>query len=807
MKLEDVIIYSDTLNETEFLRTLVKQGFKTRGLQVMNAHDLALFILTKLGKTKKGTFLSNDDQDFIYYSLLKPQCFNDASNIRSAINMFRDTGNGNSFKELDNYLLKQFVNKKLKLEEAFNDYNAYKKNKGAYDLYDLLYELSNNSQKIDVDVIYFEDLPFSSLAVSTFSKFFNLKSEKLRSLLGKVDNKPELVKCYGKNNEFSSLLCAISKNSIKLDEALVVLTDTNDITGLVNRFEQYGVDEYTSSIGFPFIQTNVGKLVAKIKAMKNMAYGVDAYRGLFNAPYFNKNNYLSTLSSQKAESYFIKYVGWLRPSFDQPRVPVNQSSYSQEMFDALNKICDDINDLDGKYFEFITNNVVPDKYDFEAKKLLEKHLEKAKAYNISFDDILDNLLSSYVGQHISDSGAIHVCSLEQAFSSLRENIFIIGLDGSFPGNPKENYLIYDEDFLKMNAPQCTSIEVVKAKKELMELLIAISPKPYLSYSYYSVIDTKDINPSSIIFELVSFFKKSDKNYKIPEFTYKDDFLSLNPTIIKEFTDGKPSETIQNINNHPTYQSKPLLDKEYSPSSFGDFFNNKLAFILSNIYEISVDEPDDPYVVINANDKGTLFHNTVKYFDKNKISEQDFVNKGLKAFDDFMFSRPAIIPASQAKERKDYEKGLRNMYRSDPGNVCIKAEYKISNCTINGVKFKGTFDRLEKNALNQYILVDYKTGTTLHHKANDTSSCIQGLLYAAMIKQEFNIDVEYCEFRYPFANDTVQISNNPTKQKELDTLILEFKDAITNHNFVCADEEYSYVEKYDHLISLIKELKN
>ena len=89
------IIYSDTLNQTELLRTLAKRGIKTLGLRVMSSYDLALFILSKLGKSEKRRYLSNQEQDFIYYSLLKPNSFNDASNIRSAINSFRDTGNGN----------------------------------------------------------------------------------------------------------------------------------------------------------------------------------------------------------------------------------------------------------------------------------------------------------------------------------------------------------------------------------------------------------------------------------------------------------------------------------------------------------------------------------------------------------------------------------------------------------------------------------------------------------------------------------------------------------------------------------------
>ena len=61
MSFTNTIIYSDTLNETEFLRTLAKLGVKTLGVRVMDSYDLSLFILSKLGKTKKGVYLNNED--------------------------------------------------------------------------------------------------------------------------------------------------------------------------------------------------------------------------------------------------------------------------------------------------------------------------------------------------------------------------------------------------------------------------------------------------------------------------------------------------------------------------------------------------------------------------------------------------------------------------------------------------------------------------------------------------------------------------------------------------------------------------
>ena len=799
------IIYSDTLNQTELLRTLAKRGIKTLGLRVMSSYDLAVFILSKLGETEKRRYLSNQEQDFIYYSLLKPNSFNDASNIRSAINTFRDTGKGNSYSDIEPFLDKAFTKKLDTIKDAFTKYNQYKADNDLYDLYDLLYELKAFAKKINnMEVSYYKDLPYSMAAIQTFSAFFDLKEEKFIDVFNKEEqtHSPEVVKCYGKNNEFAYVLNIIKERQLNLDECLVVLTNPSDITGLMNRFELYDIP-HTSSVGYPFGQTNVGRLVAKLDAMKNMAYGVDAYKGLFAAPYFKKDNYISLLGYANKEKDFIKAVGWLRPSFDDNEITVNQSLFGVSIIKALSKICSDINNGKDKYFEFIKNNVADDKYNFEALQLLEKYLNICHEYQIPFDVVVDSLLSSTISQHISKNGCIHVSSFTQAFSTLREHMFIVGLDSDFPGNPKENYLIYDDEYKAMGADKYISSNIVRDKERLMNMLINdLAHHSYLSYSYYNVIDTKIANPSSIIYHLNSG--------DIPEFSWEDDKLSLNSNLIDEYSKNALSDTQTKDNSGYIYNPTDLLNKSYSPSSFGDFFNNKLAFVFQNIFGIYVEEPDDPYVVINPNDKGTVFHEVMKGFNKKAYkNEQEFVDKGLKMFDDFMQSKPAIIAPSQTKERDNFEKGLRIAYQSDPGNTCVLAEEKITDCEINGIKFTGKFDRLEKDATGKYILVDYKTGTSMHHADDDPMSCIQGLIYAAMIEKEYQtkgIKVEYCEFRYPFANGTAKISYDSVNRAKVIQLIDEFKNAINNHDFACLEDEYDYVDKYEHLVSLMKELK-
>ena len=201
---------------------------------------------------------------------------------------------------------------------------------------------------------------------------------------------------------------------------------------------------------------------------------------------------------------------------------------------------------------------------------------------------------------------------------------------------------------------------------------------------------------------------------------------------------------------------------------------------------------------------------MQYFDKNKFRDENkFVNYGLALFDDFLKTKPPVIEESAIKEREYFERGLRNFYRSDPANKLLYSEYSIYKTNICGVNFRGTFDRLEVDKSGRYILVDYKTGSTNKHVSNDVLSCMQGLIYAAMIEYEKklgNIKIYKCEFRYPFIDDSSYILYDENTRQQLMDKIQDFIYAIENHDFGFDPKKQIYVDKYEHLISLMKELR-
>ena len=806
--LKNRIIYSDTLNETEFLRTLAKQGINTLGLRIMNSYDLSLFILSKLGISEKRRYLNNKEQDFVYYSLSASKAFNDASNIRVSINSFRDTGRGNTPHELDQYLNKDYPEKRSAVVNAFDCYNTFKKNNNCYDLFDLLYYLKNNPQKLDLDLCYFEDLPFSELAVSVFKQFFNTTTMLFASLPFESKAKNGF-KCFGKNNEIANVVNKINENKLKLDQCLVVLVDSNDITDLTTSLNKYSIP-YTSSLGMPFIQTNVGRLVALLKKMDSMDWGINAYQELFNAPYFNKDKYTGSLTSDYDYKDFIKYTGWLRPSFDRDLFTIDESLYQYDCFNykvvcqAVQSLCNEINNNTSVY-EFVRNNVIDDGNTFEALQLLEKYDLYCREYNVAFDNVVDALLNDSISRHISRSGAVHICSLDQAFSSLRDNVFVVGLDSGFPGNPEENYLIFDDEYEKMGASQYTSEKIVKKKEALMNLLINCSKNSYLSYSYCNIIDTKASNPSSVLM-----------NVQMTEFTYEDDKLLSNNSAITNSNNGQLSDP-DNTHLPYTYKYADLLNKTYSPSKIVDYFDleQRLKFFLEVLFDIQEDDDDDPYSVISPIDKGNLLHRLAVGFEKkNYKSVDEFVNKGLIEFDNFLKMKPPITKEAGDNEKEAFKKALTNFFNGDPQNKHLYSEKQLNIQDIEGIKFKGRFDRLEEDVNGNIILVDYKTRSSKPtHEKDDPVSCLQGLIYAEMIGKQLGLKVQRCEFRYPFiSKDTkIPIICDSANMKEMHNLIKEFKDAIENGDFdipfTKKSQKHKYIDKYEHLISLVKELKH
>lgn len=814
MLFNEKLILANGCNEAEFLRTLAKNDINTFGLRVFNDMELCSYILMKNGIKMNGSFISDKEQSFIYYSFLKG-VLEDSKNIKDAINSFRDCVDTDVLIEMEKVLSDNFIDKKNLITNAFKEYKKYKEDHNLYDKHDMInYIIDNNLKVKDVFVEYFLEQNNSYILKKMINNVFtDAKEVSIFTFFKEHSNNTTLIKAYGKKNEIDYIFNKINQDNLKLDECQIVLMDAKDMPEVLVYLNKYNIP-FTAKDGIPFIDTKPGKLLKALLDLRQSNYGVDGYKKLFNNEVF-KTEFLKALFEKDGNNVddrfkdFINNIGNLRLRFDEDVLVSNV--YDDVMYNALNAFK---NDLRGNILTFFYKyvNATMDEAIVALDKI-EEVLNLKKKYNIEQDDLslLENLLPIGIGGVASSESKIHISGLTSAFSSLRKYNFIVGLDDSYPGNPKENYLIYDDEFKKTKSDKYISTKVIENKEKLAKCFIKSCENAYLIYPYYDLLDLKDKNPSSIIYDEIIY----DKNYNptnLIEYGFKESRLTENINVIKSKINNEVAKEIKYSDyNDVEIDSTKLLDMQFSPSGIRSFFDNKLAFVFQTLFNISIDDTDDIYTVMPSKEKGNIIHKIMERFQKNKVNRDDFINKAKEEYDNYLLKRPAVLKSQIEIDKDRFITDVENMYDMDPGNTFVASEVLMMG-SIGKIKFKGKFDRLEVTKDNKYIIVDYKTGNSMQHISNNVISCIQGLIYAYLVElngiKGKKIKVSRVEFRYPHINQVAYIDYDEYNKLEMINAIKELEDAIIGSDFSCNKDlsEYSFIDKYKVLLSLFEEVR-
>ena len=801
------ILFSNCFNQTEYLRTLAKLGQNTFNLRVMNDVELCSFILEHSNKMPEGTFISSKEEDYIYYHLGAGD-YNDAKNLRSAIDSYRDCVNDDILSSLDNNLSNDFLDKKNLIKDKYQQYEQYKKEHKLYDKNDLVNYILNSDIKLDMECSYYEEYDITQVFLKMIQKVFaNVKALSLEDTFSKKDKDIHFMKAYGKPCEADYVFFQIQKYPI--DECEIVLTTSEDALEVVKTAQALNIP-CTSHIGSPIISSNAGILLSYLFKLEDMSYGVDGYRYLFNSKVFNSQIFKDMIppteyNLERAFNDFIKYAGWLRLSFDNKET-IHQELYRPYISSMLLKLQESLAKGRASFVKEYLVDVTP--LDEAVISNIEAVEKASKEYGFDQKEILRDLIQGTANRKVAKSGCLYITDINSAISSLRKHVFIIGLDSNFPGGPKENYLIFDEEYDKTGSNYYNSKEIVKRKEKVLRALINASEDLYLTYPYFELAALEDNNPSSVFFDLYP----GDVS-KCPSYDYKDLSLSVNKEVYSAHLLNKyvltknPSLTID-------LSPKALLAKKYSPSSFHGFFEseNKVSFLLSNILGIDVQDEDDIYSIIPSNERGTLIHALMEHFQKDKVNYATFYKEAEKAFNDFILTKPPVIPSSLERAKEEYFRIIENVYKGDPGNEFVAAEEYVDG-KISDILFGGRFDRIEKDKFDKYILVDYKTGRRVTHKKEDVVSCIQGLIYGYLINhsdkyKKRGIKIDRIEFRYPDSGDNIPITYNQEHEDALIEKCNEFKSAIENNELFngIVFKEQNYIDKYYYLLSLIRRIK-
>ena len=805
------ILFSNSFNQTEYLRTLARLGHNTFALRVMNESELCSYILEHGDKFPDGDFISSKEADYIFYHLGKGETdFGDAKNLRSAIDSYRDCVKGDISEALEINLTDDFPKKKELIKTQYQAYEQYKKDHKLYDKHDLINYLLNSNIHIDEECQYFEEFDIGQVFLEMLNHVFKTVIKlQLEDVFKKQRKDIHFIKAYGKPCEADYVFSEVQK--LPIDECQIIVVNNADSLEIIKTAEMLNIP-YTSMLGKPIISTKSGVLLSYLFNLEKNSYAVDGYKSLFKCPYFNVDLFRAMIPDtakhpDRKFNDFIKYAGWLRLGFDGKTNPIYQDLYEQYHFEMLEKLQESLSKGRGGFIEDYL--IDPSKEDEQVIEQIKRIEESAAKYQIEVKDVLADLLNGSINKRVSQSGHLYITNVNSALSSLRKYNFIIGLTSDFPGGPQENYLIFDEEYHKTGSDLHLSQEIVKRKENILRALINSSPELHLSYPYFELGALEDKNPSSVIFDLYPGDVED-----LPSYGYQDMQLDMNKEVYQARL-GNKRKSVSPNSISLTYDKDKLLNKEYSPSIFNQFFQEEYydSFLLSSILDINVDEPDDPYVVIPANELGTLIHKVMEKFQKGKTPLSELMDKADQAFEDFLHQKPAMIPSSAKTAKDNYLRLVKNLYDMDPGNYHIFSE-KYYNGRVGDILFGGTIDRVERDKFGNYIIVDYKTGTNIKHKTEDPVTCLQGLIYAYLLENygdKFglkNTTVHHIEFRYPENKDIIPITYNASNKQALLDMMRDFKAVVESGQlFTHLDTNQERLEKYSHLFSLMKGVKS
>ncbi|MBR0230501.1 MAG: PD-(D/E)XK nuclease family protein, partial [Erysipelotrichaceae bacterium] len=707
-----------------------------------------------------------------------------------------------------------------KNENLLNVYSAYRKVIGSRkDNIDIIRQALEQTYDLKVEFIKLEEfplLPMEKALLDTLSgnKTRNMSLAELFGIEKKAYENISFIKAYGNSNEVGDALNYIFENDINLDDCVIAVSDTNKFNQLLLEYGQKYSLDMTFANGISINNTNPARLLRLYYAWDKVNFhGVDSLLAMM---------YSSCFDMEKLKASFpeeIKYQT-IKNTIDragqlqlQPDAAYNKKksedfislveNWEQERLDetVLRVLSEE---LARSCTDFIQEYaVIRDEKDEEALRTITYAIDGYLAYcpDGSYVDILNNILSKNVGRSVSRTGALVITDIRGALSACRKHLFVIGLSANnYPGTVRENYLLLDDDMKLYGEDVPVSKTIIERKKKdlnaLLTLYSSLDAEIRLSYSSYDITGIKVENASSVLYEI---YKKMypdgtideyEKLLKGSETTYLQNKLSVSHQVLNALPSGGVISALPegDVVNVP-YDGK----RAFSPSALEKFFTCRKRFYLSSILGIEEPDPDDPLVVIDARDMGTLVHSAMEYLGKNKgIDEKEFTEYANSLFDEFLKRRTPDSVETAEKARKEFLKMAVNGFRSDPKlNVFIDAEEEESvRHEPSGIIIYGKPDKVEQDENGRYLIVDYKTKKKIEHDEDDINTCLQVVLYAYMIKHRAKDpkDIAYCTYRYLRSSKEINCKYNAGMEKLLEAKMKEVKDALDSGYFPCTDDK-------------------
>lgn len=776
--------------------------------------------------------------------------YKDLTNISAAINRMRTLVTGsNEIKVIEETMSRGlFKEKNDALVMACKNYISIMNSKGCIDCISLIRKAIMESLAIDADFMVIKEYPLSPLETELIEKlsgksFKTITIDELYHVDGK--QKPvsvfECKSCYGAPNEVETIIESIY-TSKRLDQCTVAVTDVKTYGQLFLDYSlQYEIP-MTLGCGVPIINSNPAKLLSLYSRwITSGMFGAEALKDMVFSDSFNRGALISSLWGKNDDyslAHFMQYLCDIRFTNDKQtnlkkcEVYENAVEREGEYYTegeskeykeyTFKKSCVPYLKVMAEEFALPVEEFI-NKYSYIRKDVDENDrvqsllasIDEAGLYSIcnelnsiresqitqSDEDLFNGILGMTIMNQKSEPGAVHITSVDKAMCTIRDNLYIAGLSATkYPGSPKEDYLMLDDDLLLFGeaGKQYTSEQHISDKRErlirLVELASSLDSMVHISYAGLNVSDLKKDNMSSLIYELFSRMKGDSVTYKelennITEVEYFAPAISSSRLIGEKYIND---ESLKIEEKESASSIKAVsLEKAYSPSALNLYFSCPKRFMLKYIMGIAEPEKEEVFKAIAANKRGTIAHLVFEFLDKSKVSKEEFVDLGEKYFDIYFDEHPVLVSDQIKNVKKDFLDMIADAYDSDPGNEIVLQEQDIK-CKHNesGVSIHGYPDRVEKLSDGSLLIADYKSGGKIEHEENDIKTCLQFVIYAYLIESNNEYKVSRGEFRYTSLGNTIKCKYDDSIKKQLTEQLKNFRDAMKNGEFPCAEDEAS-----------------
>ena len=337
-------------------------------------------------------------------------------------------------------------------------------------------------------------------------------------------------------------------------------------------------------------------------------------------------------------------------------------------------------------------------------------------------------------------------------SSRRSMAPIIPLDASEYKSEDELKLMKLSDAVKLMYVGMTRAKhTLRLSYPKSDGKIAQTPTNFLS----AVENNCEHEPEPFIFDVESYWTEQTRSLLKRDYDYEKDFCSM--------------------------VDRYLEDKSFSPSAINKYLNCPRMFLYDNILDLSSkDGSPDSMSYGRAVHKACEF--AVSYAIKNgAYPEKDvFINAFKKELN--------TLPMSGLQQRTIHEqRGEIKLsdYYVQMCNTPVKNLFsteKAVEVELDGVKFYGIIDRIDKNDDGTYTIYDYKTGSAKNGKVicpngEHEDYYNQIALYKYYFEKENSVKVKETEFIYP-----EEFTNNfklPLSDDDCLAVVQKFKQAIAD----------------------------